>query len=144
MSFDSLAPANRLVSVLTSLSAVNSAQIGAPESVSTRLSAYVTMGSQGVGRKTTGTTQRQTRYFVMFVYRVDGDETAAETALMQTVDAFMAALYADLTLNGTGTDLEAASLAADEPEYQLRVGKEYREYPIVVTVTQQGTYEVNP
>lgn len=144
MSFNTLSVATQLVSVLTDLSAVNSAQIGAPESVNVRLSAYVTMGSQTTKRKTSATTQRQTRMFVMFMYRVDGNETAAETALMQTVDAFFTALHADLTLNGACTDLEVNSLAADEPEYQIRTGKEAREYPVVVTVTQEGTYEVNP
>ena len=144
MSFNTQSVADELVSVLTSLSAVHSAQIGAPETVNTRLSAYVTMGSQTVARKTSSTTQRTTRMFVMFMYRVDGSETTAETALMDVIDAFMNALHADLTLNGTCTDLEASSNAADEPEYQLRVGKEFREYPVVVTVTQQGSYEVNP
>jgi hypothetical protein len=75
---------------------------------------------------------------------VDGAETTAETTLMDLVDAFLTALYADLTLAGTARSLEADSQAADEPEYQLRAGKEYREYPVVVTVVQQDSYAVNP
>jgi hypothetical protein len=109
-----------------------------------KVNSYVSMGSQQTTRKTTGTTQRQTRFFVMFAYRVDGAESTAETTLMSLVDAFMVALHNDLTLNGTVNDLEASSLAADEPEYQLRAGKEYREYPIVITTFQNGVFAVNP
>lgn len=144
MAYDTTAAANELVTLLQNLSGMGNVQIGSPESVGTRVGAYVTMGSQQDGRKTTGTTQRETRFFVMLAYRVDGAEATAETTLMGLVDAFMVALHADLTLNGTCTQLAVNSQVADEPEYQLRAGKEYREYPIIVTVTQQGTYAVNP
>ncbi len=144
MSFNSTAVANQLVTLLTGLSGMGSAQIGAPETFGPRVGSYVTMGSQNTVRKATGVIQRETRFFCMIAYRVDGAEATAETTLMALVDAFMAALHADLTLSGTVTGLEANSLAADEPDYQLRAGKEYREYPVVVTVTQRDSYEVNP
>lgn len=144
MAFDNLAVANQLRTVLAGLSGMGAAQIGAPESVGPRVMSYVTLGGQTASRKTTGTTLRETRFFCMFAYRIDGAETTAETTLMGLVDAFMVALHADLTLAGTVTGLEASSQGADEPDYQLRAGKEYREYPVVVTVTQQGSYEVNP
>lgn len=144
MSFDSTAVANQLVTVLTGLSGMGAAQIGAPESVGPRVMSYVTMGSQQTVRKATGVMQREGRFFCMFAYRVDGAEATAETTLMGLVDAFLAALHADLTLGGTVFSLEANSLAADEPEYQLRAGKEYREYPVMVTVTQRDGYTVNP
>jgi hypothetical protein len=144
MSFDSTAVANQLVTVLAALDGMGAAQIGAPESVGPRVVSYVTMGSQRSERKATGVMQRSGRFFCMFAYRVDGAETTAETTLMDLVDAFLTALYADLTLAGTARSLEADSQAADEPEYQLRAGKEYREYPVVVTVVQQDSYAVNP
>lgn len=144
MSFDSAAAANQLVTVLSGLAGMGAAQIGAPESVGPRVGSYVTMGSQSSGRKATGVMQRETRFFCMFAYRVDGAEQAAETTLMNLVDAFMQALNADLTLGGTVNSLTADSAAADEPDYQLRAGKEYREYPVVVTVTQRDSYQVNP
>ena len=144
MSFDSGAVAAVIKTKLEGLSGMGSVQIGAPESVGTRVGSYVTLGSQSTGRKTTGTTERQTRFFVMFLYRVEGAETTAETTLMALVDAFMVALHADLTLGGTCADLEVNSLAADEPEYQARAGKEFREYPVIVAAKQYGTYAVNP
>jgi hypothetical protein len=144
MSVSNLAVAQKLVTVLLGLNGMGHAQIGAPESIGPRLGAYVSMGSQSNTRKTAGMVQRQTRFFVLFVYRVDKAETAAETALMALIDAFFAALHADLTLGGTVRDLQADSVSADEPEYQLRAGREYREYPVIVSVTQYGPYEVNP
>lgn len=144
MSFDNQAVANQLLTILTGLSGMGTAQIGAPESVGPRVSSYVTMGSQNTVRKASGIIQRETRFMCVFVYRVDQAEATAETTLMGLVDAFLAALYADLTLAGTVTSAEASSQAADDPDYQLRAGKEYREYPVVVTVTQQGSYQVNP
>jgi heme A synthase len=144
MSFNTTAVANALVSVLQGLSGMGTVQIGTPESVGPRVMSYVTLGSQATTRKVIGVVTRDTRFFCMFAYRLDGAEAAAETTLMSLVDAFMAALFADLTLGGTVTSLEANSQAADEPDYQLRAGKEYREYPVMVTVTQRDSYEVNP
>jgi hypothetical protein len=139
-----LAVANALVSVLQGLSGMGAAQIGVPESVGPRVTSYVTMGSQSANRKASGVKLRESRFFCMFVYRVDQAEATAETTLMGLVDAFLVALDADLTLGGTVNSLEVSSAGADEPDYQLRAGKEYREYPVVVTVTQQGSYAVNP
>lgn len=144
MAFNSVAVANELVTVLQGLDGMGAVQIGAPESVGPRVSAYVTLGSQTIGRKVTGIVQRESRFFCMLAYRVDGAEAMAETTLMSLVDAFLNALYADLTLGGTVASLEANSQAADEPDYQLRAGKEYREYPVVVEVTQRDGYNVNP
>ncbi|MGL6349601.1 MAG: hypothetical protein ACRC2U_07095 [Aeromonas sp.] len=144
MSYNTAAVANELVTVLSGLSGMGGAQIGAPEAVGPRVSSYVTMGGQRTIKKATGVTQRETRFFCVLVYRVEETETAAEATLMTLVDAFFNALDADLTLNGTVFSLQADSQAADEPEYQMRSGKEYREYPIVVTVIQRDSYTVNP
>ncbi|MCP4415960.1 MAG: hypothetical protein GY805_05015 [Chloroflexi bacterium] len=123
---------------------MGAAQIGAPESVGPQMISYVTLGGLQVERVATGIVQRESRYFCMLAYRVDGAESTAETTLMDAVDDVLAALHADLTLNGTVTSLDASSATADEPEYQMRAGKEYREYPIVVRVTQRDAYTVNP
>jgi hypothetical protein len=145
MSFNTLAVANQLVAMLEGLTGIGTVQKGAPVDVPTRVSAYVTMGSQPQTRKHAGSVERWPHYFVNFAYRVEkGGEAAAEEALMALVDGFQAALYADLTLGGTCLDLEVDTGLADEPEYQLRTGKEYREYPIVVKAKQTGSYTVNP
>lgn len=144
MSFNNTAVANRLVAILQGLTGMGTAQIGVPESVGPRVGAYVSLGSQTTTRRVIGTVYRETHFFCLFAYRVDGAEATAETTLMGLVDAFFEALFDDLTLVGTVKSLEANSQGADEPDYQLRAGKEYREYPVQVTVVQQGSYEVNP
>lgn len=144
MSYNAAAVASQIVTILNGLSGMGSAQIGAPESVGPRVSAYVTLGSQTTGAKTTGIKQRETRFLVVMAYRVDGAESTAETTLMGLVDAFMKAIHDDKTLGGTVFNADVDSQAADEPDYQLRAGKEFREYPLIVSVIQRATYEVNP
>lgn len=144
MSFNAAAAANALVTVLESLDGMGAVQIGAPQSLSNKVSAWVALGGQQSIRKAMGITQRQTRFYVLFCYRVDENESGAELALMDLVDEFLDALHADLTLGGAVVDLAADSVVADEPDYQLRAGREYREYPVVVTITQRSVYEVNP
>lgn len=144
MSINTLAAANGIIAVLEQLSGLATVQIGVPLSVGTTVSAWVGLGGQADVRKATAVVQKRTRFFVMFCYRVDGNETTAETALMTLVDAFTVALNADLTLGGTVKELTISSAAADEPDYQLRAGKEYREYPMVIEATQHGSYTVNP
>ena len=114
--------------------------IGVPESTGPRVSAYVTMGSQPNERKATQLVRRNARYFVLFAYRVGNDQDAAERKLMALVDQFLNALYADLTLGGTCLSLEIDTGLADTPDYQLRAGKEYREYPVILTAAQDTTY----
>lgn len=144
MAYNSGAVVSALVALLQGLSGMGNVQIGTPESVGTRVSAFVTLGSQTATRKATGITQRETRFFCMLAYRVEGAEATAETTLMTLADAFMNAIDADKTLGGVVHDATADSQAADEPDYQLRAGKEFREYPIVVTVIQRDAYAVNP
>ena len=75
---------------------------------------------------------------------MDESESTAETTLLGLIPAFDAALHADLTLNGTVLSLTLNSLTADEPEYQLRAGKEYSDYPMVVAAKLQGSFTTNP
>lgn len=144
MAYDSVAVANALVSLLGGLAGMGVVQIGAPSSVGPQVSGYVTMGGQRNVRKATGVTQRDSRFMCMLAYRVDGSEGTAETVLMGLVDAAQVALHADLTLGGICHDLSVDATGADEPDYQLRAGKEYREYPLIVTVVQRDVFAVNP
>lgn len=140
--FDSLGVANQLVAVVSDLDGIATVQIGAPESIGPRVSAWVSLGGQNTTRKRTAVVRRESRFFVCFCYRVDANEQTAETTLMTIVDAFLNALHADLTLAGTCLALTVDSATADEPDYQLRAGAEYREYPMIVTVQQEGPYTV--
>lgn len=140
MALDTAAIANAVVDVLEGLAGMGEVEIGVPESTDYRVSAYVTMGSQPNTRKATQLVQRSARIFVTFAYRVDKNQGVAELALMGLVDAFHTALYADLTLGGVCGVTEIDSGLADTPDYQLRSGKEYREYPVILTATQNTTF----
>lgn len=144
MALNTTAIANAIVVKLQALSGMGAVQVGVPESTGPRVSAYVTMASQPSVRKATGLVRREARFFVLFAYRVDKNETTAETTLMDLVDAFLAALYADLKLGGACNSLEIDTGLADTPDYQMRAGKEYREYPIILTASQDTTYTVAP
>lgn len=140
--YNTPAAAAALVNVLSDLGIP--AQLGAPEAVQTRLTAWVTLGGQVIERKHMARTQRRTRFFVMLMYRVDRSEDTAEAQLMGVVDQLVAAIQADYTLGGVVDDAQINSMAADEPDYQARAGREYREYPFIVEVTQRDGFEVNP
>jgi hypothetical protein len=144
MAFNTQAPANRLKIIVEGLSGMSAVQFGVPESIGPTVSAYITMGSQTPIKKATATVARDARYFVAFAYRLDGAEATAETTLMVLVDAFLVALYADLTLAGACEGIEIDTGLADAPEYIARSAKEYREYPVVITARQYGSYTVNP
>lgn len=146
MAFNTPAVADALVTLLQGLTSMATATVqkGAPMSVGTRRAAYVTAGAQRPEPKAGGMTMNDSRFFIDLAYRLDGDESAAETWLMTVIDEFLAAISADLTLGGTVSNVEIDMGMSEEPEYRERGAKEYREYPIVLTVRQYGSYVVNP
>lgn len=138
MAFDLAGPLNRIVAILTGLTGMQAVSVGVPESLGTRVSAYVTLGGLRVADKATQLLQREQRYYVAFAYRVAGAEATAEADLMAMVDAFIAAIYADRTLAGTARGVTVDAGLADQPEYRTLAGQEFRVYPIVVGCTQQS------
>lgn len=144
MALNTKAVAQKLVTILAALTGMGSVQIGAPESWGKRVCAFVSMGGQPLVRKTTGTTARDAHYYVVLAYRLDQAESTAETTLMDLVDAFVAAVEADLTLGGTCKAVDLDLSAGDAPEYQLTAGQEFRQYPIIVSCRQYGSYATNP
>lgn len=143
VTFNTKAGADALKALLVGLG-LTSAQLGVPESIGPKVTGYVTAGGQATLKKATGTVARDARYTCTLAYRIDGAEAAVEGALMDLVDAFLVALHADLTLGGVCLGAEVDLTLADAPEYILRAGKEFREFPIIVTLRQNGAYTVNP
>lgn len=140
MAFDTKAPLAALVALVNSLASMQLAGKGVPESPSRQVTASVTVGGQRPFDKAAGLRAREQHYLIIFRYRLDGDEGAAEDAIADLIDQLEAALYADRKLGGTVESLEADFSAADDPRYVPVAGQEFREYPIVVTVRQQRTY----
>jgi hypothetical protein len=144
MTFQTKTVAQQLTTLAAALAGIGGAQIGVPESVDKRVYAMVTAGSQTLTEKATGTLKRDARFNITFAYRLEGSEATAEEALMDLIDLFLVALYADRTLGGRCRNIEVDLSLADAPEYQTRAGKEFREYPILVTAVQEGTFTINP
>jgi hypothetical protein len=136
--------AQALATLLAGLSGMGNVQIGVPLNTGTRVSAFVVAGGQVVTRKTTGTTTVDARYNCTLAYRVDDTETTAETNLMDLLDAFINAINADLTLGGACKGAEIDLTLSDTPQYFIRAGQEYREYPVLVTLRQYGAFTPAP
>lgn len=144
MALDSGAIADALVDVLQGLTGIGPVQLGVPKSFTERIHAFVTMAGKLMGRKNSGTSYVDHRFFVCFCYRVGDAESTAETTLMGLVDQFLQALHDDLTLGGTCEGLEIEVTAPDEPEYRPYAGREYRDYPLTISARQYGSYATNP
>jgi hypothetical protein len=142
MSFDTRAGAEAILSLLSGLAGIGGAQIGVPESIGPRVYGYVTAASQSLSRKTTkGAYQREARYTATLAYRLDGDEAAAELALMDVLDQFIAALLSNRKL-ADGSEVTGIDTGlADLPDYIARAAAEYREYPVIITVQQFDEFE---
>jgi len=144
MTFATKSVATALKTLAENINGVHAATIGVPETISNRVHAIITAAGQDIGEKTTGTLSRGARYMVNFAYRLDGAETTAEEALMDIIDLFQAALFADRTLGGVCTDIRVDVTLPDAPDYQTRAGKEFREFPVMVTAMQRGAFTINP
>ena len=140
MTFNTKAVAQYLDTLAGGLSGVSGHQIGVPESISVKVYAFTTAGGQTIGKKTTGQVYRDARFNVTFAYRVSNAEATAETALMDVLDLFLAAIPADLTLGATCEASDVDTSLADSPEYIQRAGVEFREYPVIVTARQYDSF----
>lgn len=148
MAFDTVGPMNHILSVLATVPNIATVQLGAPLSWAKRTSAYVTLGPQPSDIKTAGgTVWRDAHYFVDIGYRCDDDGngvTEAELVLAAAVDALQRMVYADKTLGGLVQDTKIDTGLSQEPEYRMRAGKEYREYPVVLVCRQYDSYKSVP
>ena len=140
MTFDTKGAANAIKDILAGLTGIGGAQVGVPESIGPRVYGYVTAGSMNLVPTVPGTVDRDMRYTATLAYRLDGDEGAAETALMDLLDLFLNELKYGFTLSTGDRVMNVDTTLADTPEYIARTAKEYREYPVVITVRQRHVY----
>jgi len=140
MSFDTKGPLQALKTLVEGLAGIQAASEGVPQSLSYRVSAYITIGGQQPKDTAGGLRSRWANYRITFAYRVGGAEDTAEEAIADLLDALETALYQDRTLGGTVESLEADWSAADDPRYAPVAGSEFREYPVMVSVKQSRNY----
>ena len=144
---DTLGPMVQIQALLEAVPGMGTVQIGAPLSWSTQTSAYITVGKQPTGEKTTGSMFREAAYFVDIGYRCDDNlagVTTAETVLAAALDALQQAIFDDKTLAGTCQNADIDTGLSDEPEYRMRAGKEFREFPVVILCRQYTTFNPTP
>lgn len=147
MAFNLLAVADQLAAVVGTALGTGPVQFGAPLAIGPKVSGYLTLGDQPTILKTNTSVQRDCHFFLDISYRIDDDVaqvTVAERALMTFVDTFHKAIFADLSLNRTCMATRLETGLAETPEYRVRAAREFREYPIVVSCTQQDTYNPTP
>jgi hypothetical protein len=142
MAIDSRAVLQALNSLLETV--VQDAFEGEPMVGGARIIAVVTAAGEGPSASLSSQLLRQPlRFHITLGYALDGDSTGAEEAMCLLKDALRRALYAAMRtkLGGVVDSLEAPDFTpADNPDYRVRAGDEYREYPIVVTAWQQETF----
>ena len=138
-------PAPSLAAVLALASGVpgvQSAWVGAPEALPTRVVASVTAGGfEPVVKTVGGVSLVRLRYRVPFGYRVMGAEDTAETTMIAAALAFAAAVEDDRTLGATCDQARLDATVADSPPYALVAGDEFRLYPVVVEVTLRRPFD---
>lgn len=145
MAVDPTATAQRLVAVLSGLTGMQSVMLGVPESLGTRVAAYVTFDRWGVDDRIGGLGRYEVDFQVTFGYRVAGAEPAVETDLMAMVGRFTAAVMAERRTQFAGTCSSVPAGFPDfsraaSPQYAPFAGVEFRLYPGIVRAIFQETY----
>lgn len=143
--WDSKAPLDYIVGLLDSISEIQTVHVGVPLSLTSQVSAYVTMGGHTLKvRLTGGQAQRVIVYRAVIGYAVEGAEDTAEDTLCAAVDAFENLILADLTMGHTLESVEFDASEADTPRYVAVAGSDYREWPIRIAGIQRTNYNTHP
>lgn len=149
--FDIEAALNGMAELVRTVPAMESVGIGAPESLSTRIAAWVTVGDPGeIGPREVGIYELPMNLIVWFGYAIGGAEGAAEAQLadyisnltmhiiqnrMNTVTGN--AVTVTPNLNGAVARMELPQAAAGVADYTLMAGEEARTYPLGIRVIQR-------
>lgn len=149
--FDVEAALNGLAELIRTIPAMESVQVGAPESLSNRISSWVTVGDPGeITSRTVGVFDLDINLICWFGYAVEGAEQAAEAQLADYISDLVRRLIANrrgtvtgnavtvtLNLNGSVTRMGLPQAAAGISDYTMMAGLETRTYPLGIRVIQQ-------
>lgn len=137
MAFDLVAPLDRIIALVEAVP--NCVALKAvPESISEQLTGYVTLADINVIDKNNGLLQLDANYRVIFAYRISGNEAGGENGIAAAVVSFINGFYVDrkTDLNGTVESATINLSLGGAREYAVYAGQEFREYPIIVGITQ--------
>lgn len=144
--FDVEAALNGLAALVTTIPSVESVQIGAPESLSHRIAAWVTIGDPRVIEpEVTGVYKLDLSLIAWFGYVVEGSESASEAQLADYISEITRRMIQNRigtvggvgrNLNGSVDRMDLPQAAAGMAEYTLFAGAEVRTYPLGIRVIQ--------
>jgi len=151
--FDIEAALNGLTELVRTIPAIESVQIGAPESLSARIVTWVTVGDPGeIAPRQTQVYEMPMNLIVWFGYVVEGSEQAAEAQLADWITELVRrvinnrigtvtgnAVTVAVNLNGAVARMDLPAAAAGVSEYTLMAGLESRTYPLGIRVIQRET-----
>jgi hypothetical protein len=145
--FDVEAALNGLKDLVSTIPSIESCQIGAPESLSNRISAWVVVGDPGeIGSRVQGVYELDLSLIVFFAYVVEGQESASEAQLGDYITELVRRLIKNRAgavdgvsrnLNGSVDILGLPQAAAGPADYAVYAGAEGRTYPVGVRVVQR-------
>ena len=145
--FDVEAALEGLKALVQTVPSMESVQVGAPESLGTRISAWVTVGDPGeIGSTVQGVYELDLMLICWFGYAVEGSEQAAEAQLGDYISELTRRLIQNRmgtvggvtrNLNGSVDRLGLPRAAAGPADYTTMAGLEARTYPVGVRIVQR-------
>jgi hypothetical protein len=145
--FDVEAALNGLKALVETIPSIESAQIGAPESLSVRIAAWITLGDPGVIEpEVTGVYMLPMNLVVWFGYVVEGSESASEAQLADYVTDLTRRMIQNRigtvsgvsrNLNGSVDRMDLPQAAAGVADYTSMAGAEVRTFPLGIRVVQR-------
>ena len=162
MAFDIEAAMTGLAALVHTLPAMEYVQLGAPESLSNRISAWITIGDPGgIGpegdptagtRSVQGVVDLEINLIIWMGYTIEGAESAAEAQLADYITGLVRAIIQNRqgtvtgnsvtvtrNLNGSVDRMGSPQAAAGIADYTMMAGAETRTYPLGIRVTQRET-----
>lgn len=151
MSIDLAAAKDALITLLGGTTGLQAVYDGAPESMPTRTSAWVTIGdligpAQSVASG--GLYEQTTHLIVVIGYAVAGTESTSEDYVASAVTDIIHRVIQNRThtvggvtplLNGTVKTMEPPGPAAMPADYVTIAGQEARVYPLAIEIRQRET-----
>lgn len=152
--FDVEAALNGLKALVQTIPAMEAVQIGAPESLTNRISAWVTVGDPGeITAREVGVYELDVNLIAWFGYVVEGSEQAAEAMLADYITELVRRMIRNRmetvtgnsvtvtrNLNGSVARMGLPQAAAGIADYTLFAGQETRTYPLGVRVIQREAH----
>lgn len=150
MAFDIEAALNGLVALVETIPAMESVQIGAPESLSVRIAAWVTIGDPGeIAPRQTQVYELPIMLIVWMGYVVEGNEQAAEAQLADYITELTRRLIQNRSstvdgvtanLNGSVARMDLPQATAGPADYTMMANLETRTFPLGIRVIQRETH----